>query len=65
MVCSVERFLTHGRGDDGMAIRRNQRVLKDADMNGMRPEAANNKLDPNRSSKRRVPRGSDPIHNRS
>ncbi|XVF03334.1 hypothetical protein REPUB_Repub04eG0252200 [Reevesia pubescens] len=50
---------------------RNQRILKAVDhMKGMStekkvPAPVNNKFDPNQSSKRRVRRGSDPIHNRS
>ncbi|MBA0718230.1 hypothetical protein Golax_005985 [Gossypium laxum] len=50
-------------------FRRSQRVLKAVDTKGMSTEKktafVNNKFDPNRSSKRRVRRGSDPIHNRS
>ncbi|OMO82439.1 hypothetical protein COLO4_23015 [Corchorus olitorius] len=51
---------------------RHQRDLKAVDMQGMskteqKPAAVavNSKFDPNQSSKRRVRRGSDPIHNRS
>ncbi|KAE8716092.1 60S ribosomal protein L34 [Hibiscus syriacus] len=44
-----------------------QRVLKAVDTKGMdtekKPAFGNNGFDPNRSSKRRVRRGSDPIHN--
>ncbi|KAE8727896.1 Detected protein of unknown function [Hibiscus syriacus] len=61
----IDLAFRHGRGDDEMAIGRNQRVLQDAGMKAMRPEAVNNSFDLNWSSKRRVPRGSDPIHNRS
>ncbi|KAI4328441.1 hypothetical protein L6164_020796 [Bauhinia variegata] len=47
----------------------NQRTLKAINMEVMSKKKnsakANNKFDPNQSSKRRVRRGSDPIHNRS
>ncbi|GKV00679.1 hypothetical protein SLEP1_g13333 [Rubroshorea leprosula] len=47
----------------------NQRILKAVDMEGMSTQRksapVNNKFDPNQSSKRKVRRGSDPIHNRS
>lgn len=60
----------------GLVFRHSQeRVLKAVDMKGMSTEqklpaaaaeAVNNtNIDPNQSSKRRVRRGSDPIHNRS
>ncbi|XVE53236.1 hypothetical protein DITRI_Ditri02bG0187800 [Diplodiscus trichospermus] len=50
---------------------RNDRILMAVDMKEMSTEkkpaepVSNNKFDPNQSSKRRVRRGSDPIHNRS
>ncbi|KAB2031719.1 hypothetical protein ES319_D05G324500v1 [Gossypium barbadense] len=67
---SIDLVFSHGQGEDQIAIRTNQRILKAADMKGMStenklPEVVNNTFDPNRSSKRRVRRGPDPIHNRS
>ncbi|KAK5833265.1 hypothetical protein PVK06_017085 [Gossypium arboreum] len=67
---SIDLVFRHGQGEDQIAIRTNQRILKAADMKGTRtekklPEVVNNTFDPNRSSKRRVRRGPDPIHNRS
>ncbi|KAG7036811.1 hypothetical protein SDJN02_00431, partial [Cucurbita argyrosperma subsp. argyrosperma] len=45
-----------------LALRPIRHVLEDPRDRNSRPR---NKFDPNRSSKRRVRRGSDPIHNRS
>lgn len=46
-----------------------QRILKEVVMENLnaekKPATINKKSDPNQSSKRRVRRGSDPIHNRS
>ncbi|EXB20249.1 hypothetical protein L484_001442 [Morus notabilis] len=46
-----------------------RRFLKVVNMDGMntkkRSSSQNDKFDPDRSSKRKVGRGSDPIHNRS
>ncbi|KAK8659274.1 hypothetical protein V6N13_029480 [Hibiscus sabdariffa] len=57
------------RNMDLVVFRHNQRILKAVDTKGMdtekKPASVNNGFDPNRSSKRRVRRGSDPIHNRS
>ncbi|GMJ05670.1 CLAVATA3/ESR-RELATED 45 [Hibiscus trionum] len=57
------------RNMDLVVFRHSQRVLKAVDTKGMdtekKPAFVNNGFDPNRSSKRRVRRGSDPIHNRS
>ncbi|KAE8666058.1 hypothetical protein F3Y22_tig00112517pilonHSYRG00030 [Hibiscus syriacus] len=57
------------RNLDLVVFRHVQRVLKAVDTKGMNTEKkqtfGNNRFDPNRSSKRRVRRGSDPIHNRS
>ncbi|KAE8657431.1 hypothetical protein F3Y22_tig00116995pilonHSYRG00092 [Hibiscus syriacus] len=57
------------RNLDLVVFRHEQRVLKAVDTKGMdtekKPALGNNGFDPNRSSKRRVRRGSDPIHNRS
>ncbi|KAE8661422.1 zinc finger family protein [Hibiscus syriacus] len=52
-----------------VGFRHDQRVLKSVDTKGMdaekKPAFVNNGFDPNGSTKRRVRRGSDPIHNRS
>ncbi|GMI99897.1 hypothetical protein HRI_003659000 [Hibiscus trionum] len=57
------------RNMDLVVFRHNQRVLQAVDTKGMntekKPAFGNNGFDPNQSSKRRVRRGSDPIHNRS
>ncbi|OIT36892.1 hypothetical protein A4A49_66087 [Nicotiana attenuata] len=49
---------------------RSQRVLaglvtKELNTTNVKPAAVSKTFDPNRSSKRRVRKGSDPIHNRS
>ncbi|KAL4384179.1 hypothetical protein GQ457_15G004930 [Hibiscus cannabinus] len=57
------------RNTDLVVFRHNRRVLEAVDTKGMntekKPAVGNNGFDPNQSSKRRVRRGSDPIHNRS
>lgn len=57
------------QGQERGALAQNQRILKAVAMEAMNTEKksahANKKLDPNDSSKRRVRKGSDPIHNRS
>ncbi|XP_022734971.1 CLAVATA3/ESR (CLE)-related protein 45 [Durio zibethinus] len=66
----IDLVFTYSQEEDGIASRRNRRILEAADMKGMGtgknlPAPVNNTFDPNQSSKRRVRRGSDPIHNRS
>lgn len=58
------------QGQEALGIMsQSRRVLKAVAMEGMNTEKksayVNKKSDPNQSSKRRVRRGSDPIHNRS
>lgn len=64
---NIELVLRHNQHNQGM-VPQNQRILKDTTMVGMNAgnklTQINNKFDPNQSSKRRVRRGSDPIHNR-
>ena len=67
---SIDLVFRHSQKEDGIATRRNRRILKAGDMKRMStekklPTPVNNTFDPNQSSKRRVRRGSDPIHNRS
>ncbi|EOY01933.1 Clavata3/esr-related 45, putative [Theobroma cacao] len=67
---TIDLVFRHSREENRIATR-NQRILKAVDMKGMSTEKkpaavpVNNTFDPNQSSKRRVRRGSDPIHNRS
>ena len=65
---SIDLVFRHSQEENGIATR-NQRILKAVDMKGMstekKPAPVNNTFDPNQSSKRRVRRGSDPIHNKS
>ncbi|KAL9389088.1 hypothetical protein Peur_017693 [Populus x canadensis] len=64
---SVEVILRHDRKAHG-TLPYSQRSLKDVDMQGMdtkKSAQANKTFDPSQTSKRRVRRGSDPIHNRS
>ncbi|KAI4314159.1 hypothetical protein L6164_027094 [Bauhinia variegata] len=55
--------------EENKTMLRNQRILKAVNMEVMSTKKdsakANKKFDQNQSSKRRVRRGSDPIHNRS
>lgn len=55
--------------EDHGVVPMNQRILKEVVMEDLnaekKPATINKKSDPNQSSKRRVRRGSDPIHNRS
>lgn len=55
--------------EDHMLAAKNQRILKAVVTENLRKEEkaapVNKKFDLNQSSKRRVRRGSDPIHNRS
>ncbi|KAJ6891723.1 hypothetical protein NC651_025041 [Populus alba x Populus x berolinensis] len=63
---SVEVILRHDRKAQG-TLPHSQRSLKDVDMQGMdtkKSAQANKTFDPSQTSKRRVRRGSDPIHNR-
>ncbi|XVE91493.1 hypothetical protein REPUB_Repub01dG0014900 [Reevesia pubescens] len=66
---SIDFVFRHSEDQENGIATRNQRMLKAVDMKGMstekKPVAVNNKFDPNQSSKRRVRRGSDPIHNKS
>jgi len=69
-VCSLRRetmILTQGRQDQLQV--QNNRVLQEVskqDLDTNRKSApVTNKFDPEQSSKRKVRRGSDPIHNRS
>ncbi|PIN17162.1 hypothetical protein CDL12_10184 [Handroanthus impetiginosus] len=60
--------LRRGIEDQTMMIK-NQRMLKGVDTNNLntdkKPAAISKPFDPNQSSKRKVRRGSDPIHNRT
>jgi len=69
-VCSLRKgtmILTQGRQDQQPV--QNNRILQEVskqDLEAKRKSASGNtKFDPEQSSKRRVRRGSDPIHNRS
>ncbi|XWS23187.1 hypothetical protein CRYUN_Cryun29cG0099600 [Craigia yunnanensis] len=67
---SIDLVFRQSQEEDGIATRRNRRILKADDLKGMStekklPAPVNNTFDWNQSSKRRVRRGSDPIHNRS
>ncbi|GLU17075.1 hypothetical protein SLE2022_334720 [Rubroshorea leprosula] len=62
-------FRHHHKGSGIASSPKNQRILKAAvDLEGMNTQQnsapVNNKFDPNQSSKRRVRRGPDPIHNK-
>ncbi|CAK7326083.1 unnamed protein product [Dovyalis caffra] len=64
---SVELVFRHNQKAQG-TVPHSQRILKDVSMQGMNTKKsahANKTFDPSQSSKRRVRRGSDPIHNRS
>ncbi|XWS64260.1 hypothetical protein CRYUN_Cryun06bG0171000 [Craigia yunnanensis] len=65
---SIDLVFRHSQEESGIATM-NQRILKAVDMKEMSTEKkaapVNNTFDPNQSSKRRVRRGSDPIHNMS
>ncbi|KAG2702369.1 hypothetical protein I3760_06G085800 [Carya illinoinensis] len=65
---SIDLALKQGHEDCGI-MARNPRVLESLAMEERNTEKmsahANKKFDANESSKRRVQRGSDPIHNRS
>lgn len=64
---SIDLVLRQNQHNQGM-VPQNQRILKETTMVGKNAEKKStkihNKFDPNQSSKRRVRRGSDPIHNR-
>ncbi|KAF9674450.1 hypothetical protein SADUNF_Sadunf10G0128500 [Salix dunnii] len=63
---SVEMILRHDQKAHG-TLPHNQRSLKDVNLQGMgttKPAQANMTFDPSQTSKRRVRKGSDPIHNR-
>ncbi|KAL5826411.1 hypothetical protein ACOSQ4_018208 [Xanthoceras sorbifolium] len=65
---SIDLVLRQSQHNQDM-VPQNQRSLMDSATKGMntekKPTQINNTFDPNQSSKRRVRRGSDPIHNRS
>ncbi|KAB1208054.1 CLAVATA3/ESR (CLE)-related protein 45 [Morella rubra] len=65
---SIDLAIKQGQEAHGI-MAQSRRVLKAVAMEGMNTEKksayVNKKSDPNQSSKRRVRRGSDPIHNRS
>lgn len=65
---SIDLVLRQNRHDHMLAPK-NQRILKAVSMEdlnkGEKSATVNKKFDLNQSSKRRVRRGSDPIHNRS
>lgn len=56
-------------GEDHRVTIKNQRILKATVVKGFntdkKPARVSNKVDPNQSSKRKVGRGSNPIHNRT
>lgn len=61
--------LVRGRGkEDHGIVSLNQKMLKEVSKvkldAGVRTATATGKMDPNQSSKRRVRKGSDPIHNK-
>ncbi|CAK9136347.1 unnamed protein product [Ilex paraguariensis] len=61
-------FVLRWSKEDHGRVLKNKRMLRAVvqDLNTMKKQAPVNKtFDPNQSSKRRVRRGSDPIHNRS
>ncbi|KAF3431462.1 hypothetical protein FNV43_RR26193 [Rhamnella rubrinervis] len=68
---SVGIALRDTKQEHGILPPQNQRMLKAVDMEEMNTmkkknsTALNDKFDPNQSSKRKVRRGADPIHNRS
>ncbi|XVF43117.1 hypothetical protein PTKIN_Ptkin02bG0014800 [Pterospermum kingtungense] len=68
---AVQPDRVHGLRSIDLVLRHHhqQRVLMAVDVKGMstevKPAPVNSSFDPNQSSKRRVRRGSDPIHNRS
>nr|QLJ82595.1 clavata3/endosperm 45 [Panax ginseng] len=65
---SIDLALKWSKKDHGV-VPMNQHMLKEVAMVNLnrekKPATVNKKLDPNQFSKRRVRRGSDPIHNRS
>ncbi|KAK4841869.1 hypothetical protein QYF36_011789 [Acer negundo] len=65
---SIDFVLRHSQHNQDL-VPQNQRILLDNATEGMNTQKKstqiNNTFDPNQSSKRRVRRGSDPIHNRS
>ncbi|EEF39926.1 conserved hypothetical protein [Ricinus communis] len=68
---SIELATRDRKTDPGRTVSSSQRILEDVSMQSMNTEMQkksaylNKANDPNQSSKRRVRRGSDPIHNRS
>ncbi|KAL7132846.1 hypothetical protein ABFS83_12G102200 [Erythranthe nasuta] len=60
-----------GSRNGGFLQIKNQRTLKSVEMNGLNTDKKSetarveSSFDPNQSSKRKVRRGSDPIHNRT
>ncbi|KAL0408695.1 UNVERIFIED_CONTAM: CLAVATA3/ESR (CLE)-related protein 45 [Sesamum radiatum] len=70
-VCGLRRAdlaLRQGRGDQSVMVK-SHRVLNAVHVNNLntdkKPAPVNKKFDSNQSSKRKVRRGSDPIHNRT
>ncbi|KAK8627742.1 hypothetical protein V6N13_135344 [Hibiscus sabdariffa] len=61
---SIDFALKHGEGGNGIVVTRKAVEMKGVSTE-QKPVAANNTTGPNESSKRRVRRGWDPIHNRS
>ncbi|KAK9277345.1 hypothetical protein L1049_006886 [Liquidambar formosana] len=65
---SIELVLRNSKVDH-VLMPKNQRILKAVVMDNLNTEKrsapVNKEFDPNQSSKRKVRKGSDPIHNRS
>lgn len=66
---SIRIAIRETKQDHDVLQPKNQRILKAVDMEEINTTKnstiSNEKFDPNQSSKRKVRRGADPIHNRS